>query len=63
MHFRRSNLLYSPGDCFAKKRLAMTFKDKKEARMKIQINYIFWKQGPLLFDFAQNMLPRFLAFM
>ena len=31
--------------------------------MKIRINYIFWKQGPLLFDFAQSMLPRFLAFM
>jgi|GEM_PF-5602503 len=25
------------------------------------IKTIFWKQGPLLFDLAQSMLPRFLS--
>ncbi len=31
----------------------------KEAQMKkrIEINYIFWKEGPLLFDLAQSKLP------
>ncbi len=29
--------------------------------MNIRINYIFWKQGPLLFDPAQSGLPRILA--
>ena len=27
----------------------------------IHINYIFWKEGPLLFDFAQSKLPYLLA--
>ena len=27
----------------------------------IRINYIFWKEGPLLFDLAQSRLPRLLA--
>ena len=26
-----------------------------------RINYIFWKEGPLLFDVAQSKLPRLLA--
>jgi len=30
--------------------------------MNIRINFIFWKQGPLLFDFAQSMLPRLLTY-
>ena len=30
----------------------MNFRDKT----------IFWKQGPLLFDLAQSMLPRFLSY-
>jgi len=29
---------------------------------KIQINYIFWKQGPLLFGSAQSRLPRLPLF-
>jgi hypothetical protein len=38
-------------------------KISKEARMKsvIRINYIFWKEGPLLFDVAQSKLPRLLT--
>ena len=28
----------------------------------IQINYIFWKQGPLLFGSAQSRLPRLQIF-
>jgi hypothetical protein len=27
----------------------------------IQINYIFWKEGPVLFAFAQSRFPRLLA--
>ena len=27
----------------------------------IRINYIFWKEGPLLFDVAQSELPGLLA--
>lgn len=27
----------------------------------IQVNYIFWKEGPLLFDFARSRLPRLLT--
>jgi hypothetical protein len=36
---------------------------EKEAQMKkgIHINYIFWKEGPLPFDFAQSKLPYLLA--
>ena len=26
----------------------------------IRINYIFWKEGPLLFDLAPSKLPRLL---
>ena len=30
-------------------------------RKRIRINYIFWKEGPLLFDAAQSKLQSLLA--
>ena len=38
----------------------LRFQNKKEARMNIRINYIFWKEGHLLFDLAQSRLARLL---